>query len=376
VRNHRLGKFVGLTSLLMVAALAAPVSAATATYGWSVIDNPHDAGQTYLYDLAVLSPSQAWTVGVGFNAQAEESGVIERWDGAAWFTQAYPKVDDSYLSGVAALSDEDVWAVGHQDGPNYTSTTLIEHLDGSGWARVASPNPSKDPLYGENELYDVTAVAPDDVWAAGYAKNDDLYSELLVHWNGTRWRAWPVSRRGYRQLFSIDAVSSRDIWTVGFEFTFANGYLPITEHWDGTSWRRFPVPTLPDYTFLYGVDAVSADDVWAVGYQSVQTTTRPLTLHWDGSSWAIVPSPPTSDGFLQAVAAVSSRDVWAVGHRNVGGRVVTLSLHWDGAAWSGVRTPSLRGAACQLFGVAPDGTGNVWAVGTAYPRALVVRSHH
>jgi hypothetical protein len=170
-------------------------------------------------------------------------------------------------------------------------------------------------------------------------------------------------------------VSPTDIWTVGFEFTFANGYLPLTEHWDGTSWRRFPVPTLPDYTFLYGVDAVSADDVWAVGYQSVQTTSRPLTLHWDGSSWAIVPSPTTNDGFLQGVAAVSSDDVWAVGHRNVGDRVVTLTLHWDGATWSTVRTPTLPGAACQLFGAAPDRTGNVWAVGTAYPRALVLRSH-
>src|SRR5439155_23809415 len=68
------------------------------------------------------------------------------------------------LSGVSALSPEDVWAVGRMISPNGQKTrTLVEHWSGTAWSVVASPNPGT----GLNELSDVAALAPDDIWAVG-----------------------------------------------------------------------------------------------------------------------------------------------------------------------------------------------------------------
>src|SRR5262249_53570314 len=65
------------------------------------------------------------------------------------------------LNGVATLSGRDVWAVG-ATGIN-SFATLSEHWNGSSWTAVATPNTSRL----NNALVDVTAVAPDDVWAVG-----------------------------------------------------------------------------------------------------------------------------------------------------------------------------------------------------------------
>src|SRR5204863_8090882 len=98
-----------------------------------------------------------------------------------------------------------------------------------------------------------------------------------------------------------------------------SGCATLTLHWDGQAWTRIPSPnvgTFNDCSALLGVDAVSSNDVWAVGYVD---TTAPGTLtlieHWDGAQWSIVPSPSVSNSTqqLNSVSAISSNDVWAVG---------------------------------------------------------------
>src|SRR3954447_16631374 len=64
-------------------------------------------------------------------------------------------------NGVAALSANDAWMVGStgQSGPGQLS--LIERWNGEQWSIMHSP----DPGSGANDLRDMAAVSPNDIWA-------------------------------------------------------------------------------------------------------------------------------------------------------------------------------------------------------------------
>src|SRR5205085_10280583 len=132
-----------------------------------------------------------------------------------------------------------------------------------------------------------------------------------------------------------------DIWAVGtndYGGTYPGG-ATLTLHWDGQAWTRVPSPnigTVYDGNVLLGIDAVSSNDVWAVGYVDTDAPgTLTLIEHWNGSQWSIVPSPsvPNTDNKLESVSAISTNDVWAVGYYleviGDGGWERTLTLHWD-----------------------------------------------
>src|SRR5207302_1808527 len=125
--------------------------------------------------------------------------------------------------------------------------------------------------------------------------------------------------------------------------------------------------------WLYGVSAVSSNDVWAVGYYGNGNPYYTLTEHWNGSAWSIVPSPSPgqADNRLYGVAAVSANDVWAVGWCSGCGAELThpVSLHWNGATWSEVPMPDRGGIYNELQGVVAVSANDVWAVGWNYPNA-------
>jgi hypothetical protein len=99
-----------------------------------------------------------------------------------------PNIPDwtNTLNSVTIVSANDVWAVGVatftwyiSDGDAITSSqTVIQHWNGTAWSIVSSPNPGdSNNHYGTitNELYGVTAVSANDVWAVGvYGKSDGL----------------------------------------------------------------------------------------------------------------------------------------------------------------------------------------------------------
>jgi hypothetical protein len=97
---------------------------------------------------------------------------------------------DNTLSDVAVLSSTNAWAVGEYtaDG-NGAVRTLIQHYDGTGWTIVPSPNRLLGTDRNQiNTLLGVTAITSSDVWAVGYTVSlDDPYQTLTMHWNGTAW---------------------------------------------------------------------------------------------------------------------------------------------------------------------------------------------
>jgi hypothetical protein len=204
----------------------------------------------------------------------------------------------------------------------------------STWSIV--PSPSR-PGVGQR-LVDVTALSTTEAWAVGDVYNRRVADQMTLtqRWDGTSWEIVrsPSVRNRYNTLTGVAAVSSTDVWAVGYTIADGGYWDTLIEHWDGSRWSIIPGAHLAHpYNALTRVVALAPDDVWAVGY--VGSSGRPDTLveHWDGASWARVPSPsPGAYGALYGVAAVSADDVWAVGYYREGDEYETLALHWDGAA--------------------------------------------
>src|SRR6266699_3438247 len=93
---------------------------------------------------------------------------------------------------------------------------------------------------------------------------------------------------GINSINSIAHVSANDIWAVGdsIDQSNRNNSQPLIEHWDGTSWSIVASPNPNTINVLNGITAISSNDIWAVGYTNPGSNTQTLTEHWDGTSWS------------------------------------------------------------------------------------------
>jgi hypothetical protein len=253
---------------------------------WSIVPSPPVPAYSWVEDVSAVSPTDIWAVGAqrAQDAPAHET-LIEHWDGNEWTVVPSPNVpegDWTLLEDVAAVSSNDVWAVGRWItlSPTIVSHSAILHWDGSAWSIVAHP--------GTGALWGVVSISSDDVWAGGEGGK--------LHWDGEEWSLFP--NVGPSTTEELAAISSRDVWAVGSRSN-ATGLKALAEHWDGTSWKRVKLPTLGsqppapegDASALIGVSAVSSRDVWAVGYFGPAFNPNTLTLHWNGKRWKHIPSP-------------------------------------------------------------------------------------
>lgn len=267
----------------------------------------------------------------------------------------------SGLNTVAVVSAHAIWAVGNVSDPvTRLRTTLIEFWNGTEWQIVSNPNPS--PTY--NNLYSVTAVSSNDVWAVGfYANSVGRAQTLIEQWDGKQWRVVPSpnAENADNELLSVAAASARDVWAVGFKFDSDGNQSALIEHWNGEHWRVVPSPSLNANEALSGVAAISANDAWAVGTSNFNTQT--LIEHWNGSRWSVVKSND-SGGELRGITATSRNDVWAVGDAPTGdgGASQTLIEHWNGKRWQVVPSPQVA-TPSLLAAVAAVSATDVWVVG-------------
>ena len=280
---------------------------------------------------------------------------------ADWKVVASPSVGTgaNSLAGAASAADNDVWAVGWAFNQQLNAyRTVIEHWNGTSWSIVKSRNATN----GYNLLNGVAVVAANDVWTVGQAANGSTYSTLVERWNGAGWSIVPSPNVAGSSsvLTAISVVSANDIWAVGYSTDNNFNNHSLTMHWNGTTWSIVPSPSVND-DILFAVDAVASNDVWAVGRSFQEAKT--LTIHWNGSNWSIVPSPNgIGDNILFGVAAIASNDVWAVGNE---GSLSTLAEHWDGAAWNIVPTPDFNPNATNevLVGIVALSSNNIWTAG-------------
>jgi hypothetical protein len=292
----------------------------------------------------------------------------------AWRVVASPAVSGgSELFNVTALSHDNVWAVGAYGAQ--AARTLIEHFDGSRWSVVGSPTAGK---YA-NFLYSLAAVSPRDIWAVGtyYTRANSGLRTLILHYDGTAWTRMhsPNVGTGNNGLGAVTVVpGTHQLWAVG-DTTDPRTHLNRTLilRYDGTGWSVVPSPNVGTYNNgLGGVAAVSANHAWAVGgYNNTSGTYRArLVLQWNGVAWQRASAPTgitTTFNLLSRVTAVSAHDVWAVGDE-----FTTIAEHYNGSGWRVVPTakPPLTSSGGEntaiLYDVSAASAADIWAVGIYY----------
>lgn len=322
-----------------------------------------------------FAPTDVWAVGTRRNtlpllfgsdlliSTGNNQPYTAHWNGTEWESVPIGTPNDwtASLRAVAGVAPDDIWAVGYFYSGKSLSESLTVHWNGKAWSVVKGPN-----LAGSGStLYSVAALAPNNVWAAGFVEDSSGTSRpLIIHWDGQSWaedRSLDLSRLGAAggEIYAIAAVSDKDIWAVGSYYDSKGERTPLSLHWNGANWRVIPMPFGPNQDYPQAITAVATDDIWAVG-------TTGLAMHWDGKEWRIVPTPLTQAiDNLEAVVALSSTDVWAVGG-NAYGNGPSVVIHWDGRAWSRVESPTLKPG--QVFhGLARASANELWAVGGTLP---------
>jgi hypothetical protein len=296
------------------------------------------------------------------------------------------------LNAVDAISSNDVWAVGYT-GINGTggSASLVEHWNGHAWSIVTSPNGVSPTFNFYNYLLGVSGTSANDVWAVGwngFKLDPGVHRATTQHWDGTKWSLVPVPTVGNNAqnvvLQAVTAVAPNDAWAAGYFSDEGDGDVtpstvthPLTLHWDGTHWNIVNAADISlGATFnrvsLQAVKAISSNDIWAAGNVSYVASgvgqVQAVIEHWDGTRWSLVASPSPADTAttLTGFALFASNDIWAVGTRgapfNKGARDPLL-VHWDGLSWTIVTAPRPDNSYnCGFFGAAAT-SGGAEAVG-------------
>jgi hypothetical protein len=397
-RTSRLGArgalLLAASALLLTPASALAKSTEPASI-WKVEPtvNPaaEDVTNSELAGVSASGVDEAWTVGFFADEKAVASPLVEHWNGSAW-TQVpvqEPPEEQVKLNGVDDLAPNDAWAVGERfpDGEDFavpsSSRTLIEHWNGTAWSIVPSPSPATG--VGDSDvLRAISGTGPDDLWAAGYALNEEEHRVELVfeHWNGREWSlaSSPTdaleANEPVQLATAITAISPDDVWAVGIEATNIKQET-LSAHWNGTEWSLVPTPNVTKpgdvENQLTGVSAAGANHVWASGYASNvkgENKLLPYVLSWNGTSWTLTKTPNKgSEGSrLNAIQALSPSDVWTVGQtQENNGDIDTLTDQFNGSSWKIVTSPQ---PGWKLFGggaldaVTSAGGESLFAAGT------------
>jgi hypothetical protein len=299
---------------------------------WNVVPSPNasSTGYNQLKKVDAISASDVWALG----NDAQTGDLVERFNGASWSIMPHPTTGS--VRGMDAVSSTDVWTVGFSG-----SATYVSRWNGSSWVTIPSlpPGPGRHLMV----LEAVAARTPTDVWAVGWDRDYDTagrpVSSLVAHWNGTAWTRVPSPNPLNRNiLYDVVALAADDVWAVGVAQDTTSGIRQrsLLMHWNGTAWQNVPAPQAEAGSddHLHAIAAVSPASLWAVGYYHSPTSglDEPLLLHAVGSTVTKDPGPTIADpATLWGAAALSDGTVWEVGYATpAGSGDRTLSLRATG----------------------------------------------
>ncbi|HUP15895.1 MAG TPA: hypothetical protein VM848_07580 [Acidimicrobiia bacterium] len=255
---------------------------------WSIVPSPNlaiagSAVINALNDVTIVSATDAWAVGGdirNFNANISEA-VLMRWNGSKWSLSIPPAASietvDASRYAVDAVSSSDVWALGD---------TGELRWDGTRWNYVGVDSQT---------TVGVTALATNNAWAVGTTPRFIHEFEVFPadpyasQWNGTTWVRTSLPKvagsKGTGDSFvrAVDAAAINDVWAVGL-----TGQGTYVVHYDGTAWSLVSSPdavtTFSNISItneLFGIAALSSTNVWAVGfYRDASLFEFPLILHY------------------------------------------------------------------------------------------------
>lgn len=213
-----------------------------------------------------------------------------------WSQVISPTTNDLFAAKM--VNDNEAWAVGK-------GGTILHYINGN-WINESNNATSGVDLTG------VDATDTGDAWAVG--------GSTIVHYNGSRWEAFPYSGGG--TLKSIDMLSGNggtsDGWIVGSQ---PNGDALVLRY-TGGSWQ--PIETKIGEE-LNTVNALGPSEVWVGGKSRLLGP--PAIYRYDGNKWgrakfngssvlsSLIDNVKPWDGTyeVKAIKMLNSSQGWAVG---------------------------------------------------------------
>ncbi len=303
--------------------------------------------------VAALSDKQAWAVGYRLKSDTQVEAIALRWNGTSW-TQESTLPNGTFPQALAVRSAGDIWAVG----------ATVAHWNGTSWTTSAL---ERDPA--GRVLPDAVATTADGkAWTVGRAVPQSIKSAVpaIQSWDGSAWHRQKLPDTGTGELTGLTALAPDDIWAAGTSFgTDTTDQSALLLHWDGTSWTRVAAPAGGEDRWIGAVTASASDDVWAVGGRISSDGEHPYAAHWDGKRWTDVPTPDVPDGRLRAVGRAGDGTLWAVGGKGA----VSVALRYDASRqrWERAADPAV---VVRGFTTIPRSAG-LWTVGIAQQGDLV-----
>jgi hypothetical protein len=206
---------------------------------WKVMSTPTVASQSFLADVAAITPKNVWTVG------GTPSGpLVEHWNGTAWRHVTAP--GSGQLEGVKAISASSVFAVGQDE---------ILHFNGRSWSTVSFPG--ADPNVVINQVNRVPGTT--HLWAVGYDSTTSTPTPVALYYNGSTWSSRTPPAGG--RLYGVAANSDSDVWAAGVR---PNGGAYVV-HWTGSAWSPVTGTALNVAQVSRMTKAPGSSELWAVG---------------------------------------------------------------------------------------------------------------
>jgi hypothetical protein len=255
---------------------------------------------------------------------------------------------NSLVPDISAASAGNAWMCADQ---------LIMHWNGAKWRKVATP--AVVIAHGAEFIAAVPRVP--SAWVFGYHVDPVTAATraYAVRWTGRGW-AKPVLFAKNTRIDAVAAPAANAVWA------FINGRT--AERFNGTTWKPAPSPRVA----VLHASALSPTDIWVAGIVP-GTAGGPGTddvaiAHWNGKAWSrpTVPAIPVGKGgwaWPQQIIADTPRDVWAIAS-TVGVGPGLAVLHWDGKKWSLVPSPA---RVAPFRAAASDGKGGFWMYGANFP---------
>jgi hypothetical protein len=365
---RRAGAWVGFALAMLLSSCTQGAGPAVACHGgWHLLIGRASRQSNELFGVSVVSPGDAWAVGVSLLPGRPARTLAERWQGRAWRTVPSPdrRAGGSFLNDVVALSASNAWAVGLSRSAGGPSRTLVLHWDGRRWTIISSPNAGP----GDNSLVSVAAASARDVWAVGYRDARGVLRSLVEHWDGHRWTVVRLPRLSGpgNGLNAVEATASGIVWAVGGSARARGPSEPLVLRLDGRGWSSVTAPASLHSATLNGVAASGSGGAWVVGATRTGGGDRAFGLRTDGQKWRVVPGDPTAalSVDLNSIWAAAPGNVWAVGSSFDGRWFRPLVEHGAGGRLSRVPTPGIPGYDGRLMAVDGLADGRLWAVGSA-----------
>ncbi len=375
-----------VSTMAMVLALSAALSASVAAAAWSIQTTPAPpkGSATYLYDVSCEPSSTEHCTAVGTSGKSGvDSPLALRRNGTSWSEQAPAKksgATHTRLFGVDCPSEIRCLAVGNYQSSG-TPTLLSEIWNESKWTVQTTPVPAEAT---SSEFAAVGCNSTSECTAVGSAVIGGVKTAIAERWKSPTWAqsSIPIPEGAKSsQLDGVDCLWSNFCAAVGRYTTSGGSVKSLIAFWNGTEWKLHTV-TDPEgaveSSLLDVACTPTPNRCTAVGgWKNSGKEQLTLAYRFNGvTTWTLQSTPNPSgstESLFQGVSCATETSCSADGSwvSSGGGSNRALAEEWNGSSWSLQNTPNPPGEAFNsLFGVSCRSTmclGVGWSLNTENP---------